>query len=110
MSDSIGKAVASENNNGRQSMGSIAPMGPPYGPGTGTPVPKTGNAKGGSADIGAGTKANRKGILNPAGAAYKVKQTFPAQSPQAQATQANGRIIPASHRSGKGFWSQASGL
>jgi hypothetical protein len=110
MSNDIGKAVASESNNGRQAMGSIAPMGAPYGPGSGTAVPKVGNAKGGSLDPSAGTKQNRKGVLNAAGAAYKIKQTFPAQTPQAQATQANGRIIPASHRAGKGFWSQAAGL
>jgi len=108
MSD-IDKAVASENRNGRKSTGSGGPARAPYVSTNGTAVPRKGEIKGGSPDIGAGTKVNRPHTSEHLGAGYKIKMNWPAQAPEAAETQANGRIIPPSHRSGKGFWSQASG-
>lgn len=54
---------------------------------------------------GAGTKA--RGNVDQDGAAHTIKAVRAPQVQEAQATQANGRIVPPSHRGGKNFWSQA---
>jgi hypothetical protein len=111
MADDISKAVASESKNGRKATGASGPGIGSYGPSKGgTAVPKANQSKGGGADIGSGTATHRAQTSERLGAAYKVKQVFPPQTPESQPTQANGKIIPPTHRAGKGFWSQATGL
>ena len=106
MSD-ISKAVAAENHNGRMSMG---PAGPSVSApkGQGTSVPKKGTTSDPLA-LGAGTAGGRS-HTETLGAAYRIKQTFPARSPESQPTMANARIIPPSHSREKGFYSHAAGL
>lgn len=56
-------------------------------------------------DLGAGTAAVRP-MGSRTGAQFRItsKVTLPEQEAN---TQANGRIIPPTHRRGKNFWSQA---
>lgn len=107
MSDDIKRAVAAENKNGRKSVGAAGPS-VSFPKGQGKSVRK-GNAAADPLAIGAGTAVARP-HTETMGAAYRVMQTFPKQTPESQSVMANARIIPATHRVGKGFWSQAAGL
>ena len=77
-----------------------------------SPGPSTGTkpkylAGGAGQDIGAGTAVNR--AFGPrTGAKFRITAKTPAFAPDNANTQANGRIVPPTHRRGKNFWSQAA--
>lgn len=110
MADDISKVVAAGNTNGRRVVGAAKRADFVNASG----APEKGFLRGRNnavADVditgGAGNKGRAATNANVDGAAHTIKATKPAVPQEAQATQANGRVISPSHRGGKNFWSQA---
>lgn len=109
MADDIQKAIASEFHNGRQPEGNsnASVVNASGAPSASTKARPKGNV---TQDVlGTGSKANRgRTAVNASqdGACCTIKAVRPPQVEQAAPTQANGKIVPPSHRSGKNFYSQ----
>lgn len=106
--DDVQKAVNSMRQQGREPMAhSIALDFGVAHPERGFLRPK-GNSAAGQLTAGGPTTKARLGTNGDYdGASHTIKATRAPQVAEAAPTQANGRIVPPTHRSGKNFWSQA---
>ena len=108
MADDIAKAVAAGNTQGRRVVG---PRLPDFRNASGQPergfLRAKGDAAGGQLAAPAPTTKGRASAPDLDGASHTIKAIKPPAVVEAAPTQANGKIIPPSHRSGKNFWSQA---
>jgi len=103
----IDAAVAAENTQGRQSEGAgVSFTSPSAKPERGTLVAKANAAAGDPAVQGQGTRANVPYAGERKGAAYSIKASYaPQTSPEAGATQANGRVVSPAITRQKDSWS-----
>lgn len=101
-------ALAGSANQGRVPMGKdgVAFSSPSAEPKSGTLVGKKGAQAGDPAATGVGVRSNVQYAGERKGAAYSIKASYLKQtSPEAGATQANGRIVsPSVIRSKDSFW------